>query len=149
MKKVKSSIVALLLIVTGIKAQETTSSEEFIPSGKPSVKIFTNAHSTFIDGSNTSAFEVQRAYFGYSYNFSKNFSTKVTFDVGDPGVGKLQMTAYLKNAALTYKKDKFTLDQYKLRVKKQSICKEIEDMFAPNIILDDNSNDNGIEIILE
>lgn len=108
MKKVKLSIVTLLIIVTGIKAQETTSSEEFIPSGKPSVKIFTNAHSTFIDGDNTSAFEIQRAYFGYSYNFSKNFSTKLTLDVGDPGVGKLQMTAYLKNAALTYKKDKFT-----------------------------------------
>lgn len=108
MKKVKLSIAALLIIVTGIKAQEATSNQEFIPSGKPSVKIFTNAHSTFIDGKNTSAFEIKRAYFGYKYFFSENFSTKITLDVGDPGVGKLQMTAYLKNAALIYKKDKFT-----------------------------------------
>lgn len=105
MKKVKLSIVVFLIMSAGIKAQENT---EFIPSGKPTVKIFTNAHSTFIDGENTSAFELQRAYFGYSYNFSENFSTKIILDVGDPGVGKLQMTAYLKNAALVYKKDNFT-----------------------------------------
>lgn len=108
MKKVKLSLIALFFIVTGIKAQEATINNEFKPSGKPSVKIFTNAHSSFIDGENSSAFELQRAYFGYSYNFSKNFSTKITLDVGDPGVGKLQMTAYLKNAALVYKKNKFT-----------------------------------------
>jgi hypothetical protein len=108
MKKVKLSIAALLIIVTGIKAQEATTTEEFVPSGKPSVRIFTNAHSTFIDGYNTSAFQIQRAYFGYSHNFSENFSTKIILDVGDPGIGKLQMTAFLKNAELTYKKNKFT-----------------------------------------
>lgn len=106
MKKIKLSLILLLSIITGIDAQETTTSEEFVPFGKPSVKIFTNAHSTFIDGENSSAFEVQRAYFGYNYSFSKNFSTKLTLDVGDPGVGKLQMTAYLKNAALVYKTNK-------------------------------------------
>ena len=109
MKRIKLTFIVSLLLLTGIKAQEATTSEEFIPSGKPSVKIFTNAHSTFIDGDNTSAFEIKRAYFGYSYNFSENFSTKITLDVGDPkDGGKLQMTAYLKNAALIYKKGKFT-----------------------------------------
>lgn len=47
---------------------------------------------------------------------------------------------------IVYKKDKFTLNQYKLRVKKQSICKQIEEMFAPKIIFD---NEIDIEIILE
>jgi len=47
---------------------------------------------------------------------------------------------------IVYKKDKFTLNQYKLRVKKQCICKEIEEMFAPKIIFD---NEIDIEIILE
>jgi len=107
MKKIKLSIIAVFIIATGIKAQEVEKNKEVIPSGKPSVKIFTNAHSSFIDGENTSAFELQRAYFGYSYQLSENFSTKISLDVGDPGVGKFQMTAYLKNASLTYKKDKF------------------------------------------
>lgn len=110
MKKIKLTFIATILLLTGIKAQEATTTEEFTPSGSPSVKIFSNAHSAFIDGENTSAFEIQRAYFGYKYSFSENFSTKLTLDVGDPGVGKLQMTAYLKNAALVYKKDKLTVN---------------------------------------
>lgn len=108
MKRLKLSLITLLILATGLNAQESNTESVFTPSGKPTVKIFTNAHSTFIDGVNTSAFEVQRAYFGYKYNFSENFSTKITLDVGDPGLGKLQMTAYLKNAALVYKKNNFT-----------------------------------------
>ncbi|MFC2104922.1 porin, partial [Bacteroidota bacterium] len=108
MKRIKLTFIVSFLLLTGIKAQESTT-EEFIASGKPSVKIFSNAHSTFIDGKNTSAFEIQRAYFGYNYLFSENFSTKITLDVGDPNDGgNFQMTAFLKNAALIYKKDKFT-----------------------------------------
>jgi len=103
MKQIKLTLIALLIATSAIYAQEA-STEEFVPSGSPSVKIFSNAHSTFIDGKNSSAFEIQRAYFGYKYSLSKNFSTKITLDVGDPGTGKLQMTAYLKNAALEYKK---------------------------------------------
>ena len=109
MKRIKLSLIALSFAITAINAQETEASTEFIPSGKPTVKIFSNAHSTFIDGDNESAFEIKRAYFGYKYSFSENFSTKLTLDVSDPkDGGKLQMTAFLKNAALIYKKDKFT-----------------------------------------
>ncbi len=108
MKRIKLTFTAILLLTTVINAQETTTTEEFVPSGKPAVKIFSNAHTTFVDGDNTSAFEIKRAYFGYKYSFSENFSTKITLDVGDPAVGKLQMTAFLKNAALIYKKDKLT-----------------------------------------
>lgn len=103
MKKIKFTLIALFIGVIAIQAQENEK-KEFVPSGKPFVKIFSNGHSTFIDGENTSAFEVQRAYFGYSYSLSENFSAKLTLDVGDPkDDGKLEMTAYLKNAALEYK----------------------------------------------
>jgi hypothetical protein len=102
MKSVNFTILALLILFFSTNAQENTT-EEFIPSGSPSVMIFSNAHSTFIDGENSSAFEIQRAYFGYKYSFSKSFSTKITLDIGDPGTGKLQMTAFLKNAYLEYK----------------------------------------------
>ncbi len=89
-------------------AQDTK--DTFKPGGRASVKIFTDFRSTSSNGSTASAFEITRAYFGYGYNFSPNFSGKVNFDVGDPGVGGLQMTAYLKNAFLQYSAKGFTVN---------------------------------------
>ena len=85
------------------------SNSEFKPSGKPFIKVFTNYHSTFANDAVHNEFEIQRAYFGYGVNLSKNFSAKVTLDVGSPGVGNLDLTAYLKNAYFQYKKDHFSL----------------------------------------
>jgi hypothetical protein len=39
---------------------------------------------------------------------------------------------------IVYKRDKFSLNQYKLRVKKQAYCKSIEELFSPEIILYDS-----------
>ena len=89
MKKLTTLLVALL-IVSGVYAQETN---KFKPSGKPFVKVFTNFHSTFEDGQSHQAFEIQRAYLGYGFKMNENFSGKVTLDVGNPGLGKLKMTA--------------------------------------------------------
>lgn len=107
MKKIAISLI-LALFVSSIAF--TQSNEEFIPKGKASVKIFTNFHSTFSDRKNQQTFEITRAYFGYDYNFSKHFSAKITLDVGNPGVGGLQMTAYLKNAMLSYKQDGLSIN---------------------------------------
>lgn len=107
MNKLKLSIIIILLLSTIINAQEDTTSSAFIPLGKPYVKIFTNAHTTFINGENASAFEIKRAYFGYLYDFDSNFSTRIMLDVGNPGVGGLEMTAYLKYAQVIYKKNNF------------------------------------------
>ena len=84
--------------------------EEFKPNGKPFMKIFSNYHATFSDGESSSAFELKRVYLGYEYAFSKKFSAKANFDVGDPGVGKLQMTAYVKNAYLKYREGNFSVN---------------------------------------
>ena len=54
--------------------------ESFKPGGKPEARIFTSLNSTFTDGENHTKFDLTRAYFGYSYNFSKNsmkFSDKM------------------------------------------------------------------------
>ncbi len=107
MKKIAITFI-LALLVSNIAF--TQNNEEFKPNGKASVKIFTNFHSTFSDGESQQAFEITRAYFGYGYKFSKNFSGKITLDVGNPGVGGLQMTAYLKNAMLTYKQNGLTVN---------------------------------------
>jgi len=102
MKKT-SLLIALIAFVTILtNAQEEK--EEFKPSGKPVALIFTNFNSGFSDGETTKSFEITRAYLGYEYNFSPEWYAKLVLDVGDPKVGGLQMTAYLKNAYVQYKK---------------------------------------------
>lgn len=108
MKKIFSITLVLLFSASVLMAQETT--EEFKPSGKPIVTIFSNAHSTFVDSTNTSAFEIQRAQFGYEYLYNKNFSGTILFDVCDPKSGEIQMDAFLRTAALTYKTDKILVN---------------------------------------
>ncbi len=93
----------LLFLTWNAFSQET---EEFTPNGRGTIKIYTNYHSTFSDGESSKVFEIQRAYLGYQANLSEKISGKLIVDVGDPGVGKLQMTAYLKNAFMQYKDDK-------------------------------------------
>ncbi|MBN2350775.1 MAG: hypothetical protein JXJ22_18195 [Bacteroidales bacterium] len=106
----KSFLVLLFLIgvLTGIFSQETPAEEKFIPNGKPTIRIFTNFHTQLFEDKNASAFEVTRAYFGYNYNFSEEFSGGVLLDVGNPGSGSLQHTAFLKNAFINYKKNNFS-----------------------------------------
>ena len=87
--------------------QEKT--EEFKPHGKPLALIFTNFNTAFSDGETAKSFEITRAYLGYEYNFSKEFYAKLILDVGDPKVGGLQMTAYLKNAYLEYSKNNLSV----------------------------------------
>jgi len=91
-----------------VLSQDTTQID-FKPSGKPIALIYTNFHASFTQNQTNLAFEVTRAYLGYEYNFSKRLYGKINIDVGDPGVGKLQMTAYLKNAYLRYRTERFTL----------------------------------------
>ncbi|MEN8223784.1 MAG: porin [Bacteroidota bacterium] len=99
-------LLALMPLSTGVLAQ---SGEDFKPSGKPIVKIFANYHSIFSDGDAANAFQITRAYLGYEYSFSKNFSGKIVLDVGDPGLGRFKLTAFLKNAYLKYNYKKFTV----------------------------------------
>lgn len=96
--------VSVLFLTGGFSAF----AQEFTPNGKPSIRVFTNFHSTITNGETQSAFEIQRAYLGYEHNFSKTLSGSVILDVGNPGVGKLDMTAYLKNAFLQYKSGRIT-----------------------------------------
>lgn len=105
MKKLTLTLI-LALLLNNLHGQEKK--EEFKPNGKPFIRVFTNYHSTFSDGESFNAFELQRAYLGYSYNFSEKFSGKVNIDIADPGVGKLQMTAYIKNAYIQYQDEKLT-----------------------------------------
>lgn len=124
--KVRIAIFSLLILIAGAKsfAQEsqTAPEEEFEPYGKSIVRIYTNYHSTWSGGEVNKVFQIQRAYLGYQRQFSKAISGRLILDVGDPAFGNFQMTAYLKNAFVQYRKGKFRakmgmigLHQFKLQ----------------------------------
>lgn len=100
MKRIKHIILLASFIFSGLSV--TAQEGEFTPSGKPVIKTFAEYHSIFTEGEANNAFQITRAYVGYQYAFSENFSAKVVMDFGDPSFGKFQMTAYLKNAYLKY-----------------------------------------------
>jgi hypothetical protein len=89
---------------------------EFKPSGKPIVTIFSDFTNSTTNSKTNNAFEVTRAYFGYGYNFSSDFSAKVVFDVannaaaGTTSPGVSAFTAYLKNAYGEYNHGIVTAD---------------------------------------
>jgi hypothetical protein len=99
--------VFLIGIIMSVSVTTFAQEEQFKPSGKIIGQVFSNFSTTFSGGGSASAFAIERAYFGYEYNFSKEFKGRVLFDVGNPGSGNLQMTAYVKNAFIQYSHEKF------------------------------------------
>lgn len=95
------SVFTVIMLWGGLMAQSQTT-EKFKPGGKPFMRVYSNFHTTFSDGESVSAFELTRVYLGYQYQFSENFSALANIDVADPGVGGLEMTAFVKNALLCY-----------------------------------------------
>lgn len=100
----------ILVIFSMMHIHEQVIAQNFEPSGKPLLKLFSNFHSTFSDGESLSAFELQRAYIGYQYDFSPNWSAKANLDIGNPGVGRHEMSAYIKNAFAKYSKDRLSVE---------------------------------------
>jgi len=108
MKKFKLSILFVLIATVSLFAQED---KEFKASGKAFAKIFTNFHTGIGSANDNQGFELQRAYFGYKYNFAKGFTGKITFDVGNPANNsKLENTAYIKNALINWKEGNVSVD---------------------------------------
>lgn len=120
--KTKKTTIAILAFVSVLSYAQTDSTklkvENFVPSGAPIGKVFFNFHSTFDERTDKSAFELKRAYLGYSYNISENLSAKVLFDAGKSDVAidlndstnvksstSLAYTAFVKNAQLSYSND--------------------------------------------
>lgn len=102
MKKILYALVVMAGMVSISYGQ--TPEDEFQRNGKPLALIFTHFRTDFYDGETRPAFGITRAYLGYEYNFSPEFYAKIVLDVGDPKVGAFNMTAYLKNAYVMYKK---------------------------------------------
>lgn len=98
MKSLLTLLLFSLIGILGLQAQDA----DFVPSGKPTAKVFLNYHYNLADVNQKSSFEITRAYFGYKYSFAKNFSTEVKLDVGSNAAGS-SYTAFLKVAKLDWK----------------------------------------------
>ncbi len=100
------TLLSIILLFSTVYAQEE---KEFEPSGKTFVQVYTNYHSIFVDGEEPHhAFQIQKAYFGYKFHVSEKVSGRITFDVANPGVGKLKNTAFVKHAYFQYKNKRLT-----------------------------------------
>ncbi|MDR3652114.1 MAG: hypothetical protein P4L34_04000 [Paludibacter sp.] len=101
MKKIYLSLIVLFGMSYLLNAQ--TANDTFKPNGKPIVTIFSDFTNTTTSSKTNNAFELSRAYFGYGYNFSPDFSGKVLFDIANtPGLSPSAFTAFLKNAYAEY-----------------------------------------------
>lgn len=103
-------ILAGLLTCIGIGAQaQDIKTEE--PKGKAIVQVFGNFHTGFGAENDNRGFELERNYFGYEYNFGKGLSAKAVMDIGKSSdVSDYQRIAYIKNAMISWKNGKLTLN---------------------------------------
>ncbi len=95
----KQLAIALLLLVGAIslKAQN-----EFKPGGSSIGVVFFNyKYDLTQDVTRTSSFNLERAYLGYKYDFAKNLSGRVIFDVSYDNDAKA-FTAWAKNAYMEW-----------------------------------------------
>jgi len=119
----KLSTLTIIIVVPFFNAVAQPNNS-FMPNGRPFALVYTDVNYSFNKAGNSKAFEITRAYLGFEYSFSKNISSKVNIDIADPGAGKLQMTAFIKNAFVQYKNNNLsarigmiTTDQFNLSEK--------------------------------
>ena len=98
----------LTCISISVYAQDVTIEE---PKGKAIVQVFGNFHTGFGAENNNRGFELDRSYLGYEYNFGKGLSAKAVMDIGKSSdVSDYHRIAYIKNAMISWKKDRITLN---------------------------------------
>ena len=106
----KMVILAGLLACIGInaQAQDTTTVE---PKGKAIINVFGNFHTGFGAKNDDRGFSMDRSYFGYQYDMGNGLSFKAVMDVGkSSNVDDLQRVAYIKNAQVSWKHNRLTLN---------------------------------------
>ena len=92
----------------GAMAQEPA---EETPQGKAIIQVFGNLHTGFGADNDDRGFELDRSYLGYQYSFGKGLQMKAVMDIGkSSSVSDYQRIAYIKNAQVTWKSGRWTLD---------------------------------------
>ena len=94
---------AIIIFFSPIPVAKAQTGGEFKPNGKIFGLLFTNFHTTFSGGDNSSAFEVTRSYLGFDYSFSETIASRVMYDGTTEIInGKTIYSGYLRNAYLQY-----------------------------------------------
>ncbi len=113
-KKVLLITVVCLFIYSNLYAEEPNDSTVFKAHGKAYAKIFTNFHAGINKADDQTAFEVRRAYLGYKYYMTNEFSAEVKIDIGSANDELMDLNlgrhAYFKNAYVRYKKNGLQLN---------------------------------------
>jgi hypothetical protein len=101
------------LSISSLSFTQENDTTEFKPHGKPIIRIFANFHTGLNENSEFTGFDVSRAYLGYEYHLSENFSGIVKLDIGSPDdvslYSKVKRYAYFKNAAIVYRYNNLTV----------------------------------------
>ncbi|HSH53380.1 MAG TPA: hypothetical protein VK982_16755 [Bacteroidales bacterium] len=125
-RKMKLFFTIILILFSGLLFSQE--SEDFIPSGFFYGTVFSNFHCQLDATRNKSAFEIQRAYLGYTYYLSENYSINIKLDIENPehtsSSDTLKRYAYFKNAELIYNYHKLTIhagliDLYQFKVQER------------------------------
>lgn len=91
----------LFIVIVTVFAPLCIAQEEFKPTGVAIGTLFFNYHYDFTRGTEKkSTFEIERAYLGYRYDFSKSISARILLDIG---YNDNAYTAFIKNAGLDWK----------------------------------------------
>lgn len=99
-----------LLACIGITAQAKDAKNEE-PKDKAIIQAFGNFHSGFGADNDNRGFELERSYLGYEYKLTNDLSVKGVMDIGKSNdVSDLHRIAYLKNAMVSWKKERLTLN---------------------------------------
>jgi hypothetical protein len=105
--KIRSTLLLIgMVMLYSLAPAQSKTENEFEPSGTVSGKIFSNFNSTLQGREQQTAFEVRRAYFGYQYLISPEFSAQVKIDIGSPNDASqyslLRRFGYFKTASVAY-----------------------------------------------
>ena len=106
----KYLILAGLLTCTCITVHAQEAQQE-TPKGKAILQVFGNFHSGFGAQNDDRGFDLERSYLGYEYKLGKGLSVKGVMDIGKSSdVSDNHRLAYIKNAMLSWKTGKWTLN---------------------------------------
>ena len=142
LKRNLTFLFAVILIVT--RAYSQNEKGGYVPEGKAFAVIYTNFHKGIAgEALNDDAFELQRAYLGYEYNFSPDFYAKINIDIGSPEdlspYAKIRRYAYFKNAFLRYNKNRFEAEFGLINMRQFKLQEEIwERRYLMKTLADEN-----------
>lgn len=138
MKNLSLFLFSILFFFLNVSAQEE---KPFVPSGEVYGIVYTHFFASL--DSDLSAFEVSRAYLGYKYKISEEFTANIKLDIGsindESQYALIRRYTYFKNACLNYKKNKLNinvglidLSQFKIQEKfmdQRYIYKSFQDQY--------------------